>query len=89
MKKSKRIRKNVCCSCIICNETDKAVLDVHRIVYGCDGGTYDYNNTCTLCSNCHRKVHHTNEIKIEGWFTSTMGSVLHCWVNGEEKYLQH
>lgn len=88
MKKSKRIRKNVDCRCIICNETDKAVLDVHRIVPGCEGGTYDYHNTISCCSNCHRKIHHTDEIKIEGWFMSTAGALLHCWVDGEEHYLK-
>lgn len=82
-KKFKRIQR--CCK--FCGENNQSVLDVHRIHEGKDGGKYTPDNCVVVCSNCHRKIHQTNEIEIKGWFMSTAGLLLHCSVNGEEQYL--
>ena len=42
--------------CFICG-WDKAECDVHRIVYGCDGGKYIKGNVLPVCPNCHRLIH--------------------------------
>jgi hypothetical protein len=42
--------------CEICG-WDKAECDVHRVIYGCDGGEYVSDNVLTLCPNCHRLMH--------------------------------
>jgi 5-methylcytosine-specific restriction endonuclease McrA len=86
--RSKKTRKKICGKCIICKESNQKVLDIHRIIPGCEGGTYIGENCVTLCANCHRKVHHTDEIKIEGWVMSTAGMLLHCHIDGEENYLK-
>ena len=66
-KRLKRIQRR----CRFCEESNQAVLDVHRIHEGKDGGKYTGDNCVVVCANCHRKIHHTNEIKINGWFMST------------------
>ena len=34
--------------------------DIHRIINGKDGGTYNKNNIRVLCPNCHRLEHYKN-----------------------------
>lgn len=58
--------------CHICGENKYELLDVHRIVPGRDGGTYNLINGITLCVMCHRKVE-TQIIKIIGRYPSTLG----------------
>jgi 5-methylcytosine-specific restriction endonuclease McrA len=72
--------------CKLCGESNYALLDVHRIVPGRDGGTYHPKNVVTLCSNCHRKVD-TNEFEIIGWVASSGGDLLHIIRNGKDEYL--
>lgn len=67
--------------CHVCGESNKAVLDVHRIKAGADGGKYRIGNAVCLCSNCHR-LDHDGQINIQGWHNSTMGYVLH-WIDAE------
>lgn len=86
MIKAKRVRKTVDTYCTFCGENNKAVLDVHRIQHGCDGGQYNTSNTVVACSNCHRKIH-DNQIQIDQWYQSTTGPLLHCWIDGNEQYL--
>jgi len=52
-------------------------LDNHHIWSKCYGGPNVDWNRCTICPNCHRKVH-SGDIIIEGNFasTSTLGSTL-------------
>ena len=83
----KRI-KHAAKQCIFCKNNKQEQLDVHRINPGSNGGEYTNDNIVVVCCNCHRKLHHTNEIKIDGWFMSTMGKVLHCFINNEENYLK-
>ena len=39
-------------------------LEVHHIVYKCNGGSDEAENLITLCSSCHKAVH-KNKIKLE------------------------
>ena len=83
-KKLKKLREK---HCFFCEEDNPALLDVHRIHEGCKGGKYIEGNVVVVCSNCHRKIHFTNDIVIDKWMQSTGGMVLHCWINGQENYL--
>lgn len=73
--------------CFFCGEDDPVVLDVHRITEGCNGGKYEKNNTIVVCANCHRRLHHSDKIKIVGWTSTTNGRKLHCFINNEEQFL--
>jgi hypothetical protein len=75
--------------CIFCKEDDPCVLDVHRITAGCNGGQYQSSNVVVLCANCHRKVHHSDRFEIDGWYSTTGGTMLHCFINGEEQYIKY
>lgn len=83
-KKAKKISDGKCC---FCGEKDYILLEVHRILEGSKGGIYSSHNTITTCSHCHKKIHAGN-IKIDRKYYSTAGIwVVHCWVEGEEKWL--
>lgn len=63
--------------CYFCSCDQYELLDVHRIVEGCEGGEYTAYNTVTVCSNCHRKIH-AGFIRIDRkYFTSNGVWVLH------------
>lgn len=79
----KRIKKLIDKKCYICGEAEYALLDVHRIVPGENGGKYTYHNTVTICCACHRLVH-ANKIIIDRWHMSTKGRMLHYFVDGKE-----
>ena len=73
--------------CRICGDKDPAVLDVHRILSGRDGGRYTEFNCVTLCCKCHRKVH-DEQIIIYRYYLSSSGKyLLHILENGEEKFI--
>jgi hypothetical protein len=74
--------------CLFCGEDDYALLDVHRIFEGANGGTYDPRNTVVVCSKCHRKIH-AKRIVVHGKHPSTGKKLwaVHCTVDGEEKWL--
>jgi hypothetical protein len=74
--------------CFFCKESNYALLDVHRIVPGSDGGTYTEFNSLTVCANCHRRIH-CGDISIDRKYNSTGVSLwtLHCWIDDEEKWL--
>jgi hypothetical protein len=55
--RSKKSFKKFAGKCAFCDESDYAVLDVHRIFAGSKGGTYHTLNSVCLCANHHRKVH--------------------------------
>lgn len=81
----KQAKKRSVGQCKFCGETDYAVLDVHRIVPGEEGGTYTEFNTVVACSNCHRKVH-DGQIIIDRKYFSTGGWILHYWYEGTERW---
>lgn len=73
--------------CKLCGEKDPAVLDVHRIIPGAEGGKYTQSNSVCLCCKCHRKVH-DNQIQIHKYYLSSSGMhVLHITENGEDKFI--
>ena len=72
--------------CFFCEIDDYALLDVHRIIPGEDGGTYTEANTVVCCANCHRKIHN-RQIVIDRKYSSTKGVVLHYWEGEEEKWV--
>lgn len=69
--------------CLICGETDYAVLHAHRII---EGGTYDSRNVLTCCSNCHMLIHQTDRIKFDRKYLSTRGWILHWWMDNKEMW---
>jgi len=88
MRGDKTFRKKLDKKCIICKESHINTLDVHRIVEGCNDGTYELDNTITVCANCHRKIHHSKSITILGWAFSSSGRLLHCIIDDEECYIK-
>ena len=78
----KKIEKLIHKQCIICDEDNYNVLDLHRIKFG---GKYTKNNTVVLCCSCHRKVH-SGQIVIDKKYNSTKGTVLHYFIGEKEYY---
>jgi len=73
--------------CHICGENDQSLLDVHRIIPGCDGGKYTTANSVCLCVKCHRLV--TNGfIIVIGWKHSTMGRILHYFDENNKEHFK-
>ena len=84
---NKIIAKKSAGKCYFCECNNYELLDLHRIVEGSNGGKYTDFNTIICCSLCHRKIH-AGMIRIDRKYTSTAGkTVLHYWINGEEKWL--
>lgn len=86
-KKKKLINKKVYKlsqgKCKICGEKAYILLDVHRL-FPKEG--YVLGNVVSLCSLCHRKVH-GKMIKIDKWYESTSGKILHWFdENGKEHF---
>jgi len=48
--------------CALCGW--KGPCDLHRIVFGKDGGAYVKGNVLEVCPNCHRLIH-AGQLKIE------------------------
>ncbi len=72
--------------CYFCFCNEYALLDLHRIIEGCQGGDYSEFNTVTVCSNCHRRIH-ADVIKIDRKYRTSDGRwKLHFWESGEEKW---
>jgi hypothetical protein len=83
---NKKIKKLIDKKCKFCDCSVYELLDVHRILEGCQGGKYTELNTVTVCSLCHRKIH-AGIIKIDRKFFSTAGWVLHYFdEHGVERY---
>ena len=84
---NKKVKKLTEGKCYFCDVDDYAQLNVHRIVYGEDGGEYTDHNSLVVCANCHARIH-DEQIVIDRKYNSTSGkTVLHYWENGEEKWL--
>lgn len=73
--------------CLFCDVTDYAVLDVHRIVPGEEGGKYTEFNSVCCCACCHRKIH-DGQLKLDRKFYGTTGRwQLRYWdENGDEQW---
>jgi hypothetical protein len=83
---NKVILKKVAKKCYFCDINDYALLDVHRIIPGEDGGKYTEMNSLVVCSNCHRRIH-DGQIKIDRKYFTTAGKyILHFWEGNEEKW---
>lgn len=82
----KKAFKKVSQTCKICQEPIYALLDVHRITPGAEGGEYRRKNVVTICTRCHR-LEHSGHLKIHGWVYAIPSDVLHVTIDGEEKYL--
>ena len=89
-KSKKQIKKLMEKECYLCNNKELEALNVHRIEYGCYGGTYkDDKNLLVVCSNCHSLIHASSKrIIVDGWYyhTSLNGGkyILHYWKDGVE-----
>lgn len=70
--------------CVLCGERNPVLLHCHRIV---PGSRYDFGAVCTLCSNCHNRVH-AGQVQIHARLQSSNGPVLHCTIEGEMVYLR-
>lgn len=81
----KRTKKLIDKRCRFCGADDYCVLDVHRILPGEEGGTYENLNTVSCCANCHRKVHE-GKIRVDRFYYSTKGWLLHWWGEGGEEH---
>jgi len=51
----KRKRRTLSGKCSLCGWVGPC--DIHRIVFGCDGGQYRRGNMMEICPNCHRLIH--------------------------------
>jgi hypothetical protein len=83
---NKTVEKKTTGRCLFCGENDYALLDCHRIIPGEEKGRYIKSNVTVACSNCHRKIH-DGQIKIDRWYPSTAGRMLHYWLDGQEIWL--
>ena len=83
----KKIYKIAESKCRLCGEKDPAVLDVHRIVPGAEGGKYTHNNSVCLCCKCHRKVHDGQIIIGRYYLSSSGGYLLQIIDGGVEKFI--
>ena len=73
---SKKAYKRRIGKCVICNEDNYDLLDVHRWkVEGTDGGKYTEDNCVCICTSCHRLCH-TKKIIILGVYNSTAGNAI-------------
>jgi len=80
---NKKVLKKITKKCILCRKEEVDVLECHRIIHGCEGGTYSDNNTVVLCADCHTLVH-KGRIIIDKWYDSTAGRILVAKVDEEE-----
>lgn len=62
------------------------VVECHHIIEKNNGGSNDPCNLIPVCSNHHSLIHE-GKIKLDKWFFSTKGWVMHWWdEKGVEKY---
>lgn len=86
MPRKQTARKKFNGKCFFCAETCYASLQAHRILPGSRDGKYTWTNTLTVCASCHCKIH-AGVIEIDRRYQSTQGPVLHCWIDGQERWL--
>jgi hypothetical protein len=81
----KKLTKRMFKKCYFCGCDDYALLDLHRIIPGEQGGKYVKGNVVCACGNCHRRIH-AGQIVIDRWYPSTKGKILHYFIEGEERF---
>lgn len=81
----KKAEKKIVGKCVLCEENNQALLDVHRIEFGSKGGKYTRQNSLVTCCACHRKIH-AGQITIDRKYNSTDGPVVRYFEGGEEKW---
>ena len=74
--KSKQMQKRIAGCCRLCGCKNYETLDAHRIIWGKENGKYRIGNVVVCCANCHR-LEQAGKIKIDGWYNSTAGKLLH------------
>lgn len=82
----KKVFKHAAGKCRICGEPNYAVLQVHRINAGANGGKYSRENSVSLCANCHQKVH-DEQIVIDRYYTGSSGTKLRIIEDGIERFV--
>jgi hypothetical protein len=86
-KTRKQIAKLAARKCVFCGESNYTLLDLHRIIPGEHGGTYNNWNTIACCCRCHRLIH-AGEIIVMGKRKWTGGPwCLHVFIDGEERFI--
>jgi len=84
----KKIEKLKYGKCIFCGEDNLGVLDVHRIVYGSEGGRYTKANTLCACATCHRKIHQEIIVVVGKYSTGVQDVIIYLDENNEEKIIK-
>ena len=82
----KKIFKASIGRCMVCNEPDTDLLDVHRLIPGSKGGRYNRMNSSCICALCHRKVH-TGKLEIDRYYMTTQGYKLRIVEDGVERFV--
>lgn len=84
---NKSYKKHIDKKCYFCNCDKYELLDVHRILEGCNGGQYTENNTITVCCLCHRKIH-AGLIKVYRKYLNSKGILILHYIdeNGVEHF---
>ena len=87
-RKTSEGKKRLLGECLLCGESDYALLDSHRaIMEGKDGGKYRWENLMVCCASCHRLMHKEGN-RVLGRHLSTSGRyVWHLLIDGEEKWV--
>jgi len=79
----KQIKKLLHKKCFFCEESNYNLLDAHRVTPGSENGKYTNENMLTVCCKCHRLIH-SGEITIEGKYNSTVGKMVHYFIQDDE-----
>lgn len=93
---SKRLRNKLLCNPDICyfcdavgnpeNTSFRSIIEIHHIIEKNQGGKDESGNLIPVCSNHHSLIHE-GKIRIDRWYFSTGGWVLHWYdSNGVEKF---
>ncbi len=85
-RQARRYLEVLCGGCRFCGEKEYSVLDEHHIQMQSLGGPDTEHNRMIVCANCHRKIH-AGLIVVDGWYFTSSGWKIHCWVDSEERYL--
>jgi len=59
-------------------KASRSIVEVHHITEKHDGGSNEMCNLVPTCSNHHSLIHE-NKIKLDKWYFSTRGWILHWW----------
>jgi hypothetical protein len=80
--KEKLFDQNKCYFCGLTKDPSKkscrSLVEVHHIVERQDGGSNEEGNKVPCCSTHHSAIH-LEMIRLDRWYMSTAGFVLHWW----------